>query len=219
MSACAGCGSNNSAGGAAVAIDEDALSATFPGNDVPVQFTVTPSEDVTLDQLTWRVRDGAGGDDVTGEELPLAQPVTLTYSDPGTYTITVDALLDGEVAGTDTAQVTIKDPLTLAIDEVSAMGQVAINAGDSLNIGVDLENDSGADVVDPVRVGVYLSTSSEITSSDQLGGLVLLSTVEFSPEGGVAVAAGATRSQAFLLATPSTLLPDEYFIVAALDPE
>src|SRR5690554_4141208 len=100
---------------ASVTISSVQPAISYPGVRTDVHFEIAPAQGASGDGLSWVVRFG-DGQSLSGEELQAT--ASHHYTASGRYTIDVMAMSEGREVASDSAQITVIDPIDLALSDV-----------------------------------------------------------------------------------------------------
>lgn len=220
-SACSGCsGDNNASQGtqsATITVDSFTPGYAFPDDENTLSFSITPEVEGGSQDLSWRVDFGDGASE-SGEGIG-PQSVSHTYTFSGAFEVTIVALLNEEEVGSTTVERLVYEPIDASIDGVRSQPANA-DTGSSISLFADFQNQLAADILTPVEVHAYLSTSSQV-GLDDLDGLTSLgsTTIEALTQDGPVLAAGDERPISFDVTLPSELASGDYYLTLVLDPD
>jgi len=193
----------NLSGGEATAIKSVMISFDPPEN---LDFSITRDNENPLRVSVTPTADNAIGFDVDFGEFPEEEPASIlagetaeyTYSDIGTYTITVTALSGGEATVSLSREIEITDPLVLPIDFESPTVDYAFNnfgggEGDGVQV---IDNPDPNDVNPSDRVGAYTKvegsedwagTSVQLNENIDFSSTQAIAMDIYSPEAGIPI--------------------------------
>lgn len=201
------------AGKADVSILSVSPEAAYPGVEISVALSLAPQSGTS--DLSWSTSFG-DGTAVTGQgNMGTARH---TYTDSGTFTITVDALSGGKKVGSATRDITIYPPVDLQIKGVR--GQPAnVRTGGTLSVEATLANALPVNVETPFTLSAYLTKNATVTR-DQLATLTKLGDgVVARQTDGPAIAAGMDRVARFDVTVPADVAAGDWRLVLVADPE
>lgn len=192
-------------------------AVVYPGVEVTVAFELAAGEGTSAGDLSWRVAFG-DGESATGEDIADAS-TTHTYTDSGSYTVTLEALAGETSVAEDTLTVEVLAPVDLVAASPRAQPANA-NTGEPVTVSVDLSNALAGDVVAPFSLGVFLSTGREVTLDD-LDALTRIGDATVSPvaDGEPVLTAGQTRNVASQVVVPNDVTSGDYYVVVVADPD
>ncbi len=152
-------------------VEKNLLVSFDPPENLEVEITTEPNDPFSI--IVTASADNAIGFDMTFGDVEDEEPVfvlagelgTHTYSDVGTYTVTVEALSGGEATTIYTEEITITDPLVLPITfESETINYDFANFGGGEGDGVEIiDNPDPNEVNSSNRVGSYTKVSGSET--------------------------------------------------------
>ena len=209
------CGGGGDVEGAAV-ISNLSVSpqAGYPDVEVTVSFDLEPGDGVGEDEVSWRVGFGDGinlsGDSLSGE-------ARHRYDLAGSFTILVEALVDGDVADSQEVSFQVYDPVALTIS--SATGQPTnVLVGESLTVSSTLRNETAGPIFTPITLRAFLSQDPDVTREDLEDLPVIGDAVVNVGDEGFSLDGGAVRNVGVNHPVPE-VETGQYHVVVVVDPD
>jgi len=189
---------------------------SYPGVRTDVNFEIAPAQGASGQGLSWVVRFG-DGQSLSGAEL-LAS-ASHHYAASGRYTIDVVALSEGREVAADSAQITVLDPIDLALSEVRG-APANVQAGREITVSFRAQNTAAAPVQSPFKVQAFLSTRATVAPED-IDDFIALgeTTVSGASDDDAVIGAGESVSPGFKVQIPPATTTGDYFVVVWANPE
>lgn len=212
-----GCGDSQEATKSAeVTILSVEPAISYPGVRTDVHFELTPAQGESGEGLSWVVRFG-DGQSLSGDASQST--ASHHYSASGRYTIDVLAMSEGREVAADFAQITVLDPIDLALSDVRG-APANVQAGGEVTVSFTAQNTAAGAVQSPFKVQAYLSPRQTITAQE-MDGLIALgeTTVSGASDEDAVIGAGQSVSPGFKVQIPQDTPTADYYIVAWANPE
>ncbi len=221
FSSCAGCSGENNASqsnlNAQIEVQEFSPDYAFPSQENTLTFSITPSDPTLANEVSWRVDfgDGASSDGQGTENVSQ----THTYEFGGTFDVSIQAIHNGAVIAETTEARTVYEPIDVAISESRSQPANA-NSGQAVTLIATLENNLAADVLIPLDVHAYLSTTPSVTLDD-IDSLTAMEQATITPlqSGDPVLTAGQERPISIDATVPESLSSGDYYLVLVIDPQ
>ncbi|MCH8534285.1 MAG: hypothetical protein LAT51_04375 [Flavobacteriaceae bacterium] len=184
--------------------EKNLLVSFDPPENLEVEITIDPNDSFSV--IVTATADNAMGFEMSFGEVEEEEPIfvlageeaTYTYSDIGTYLITVEALSGGEATTIYTEEVTITDPFLLPITfESETVNYNFNNFGGGEEDGVEIiDNPDPNDVNSSNKVGSYTKvsgsepwagTSALLNEAIDFSSTTTIAVDVYSPEAGIPV--------------------------------
>lgn len=188
----------------------------YIGVDSRFEFTIQPGQNTNEAGMTWQV-DFGDGIQVSGEGA--AGTAAHTFERAGEYEVILKAVFDGDEVGRATTNYRVLSPVDIEADNVRG-APANVRTGEDITISMVVRNNTASDVIAPFDVGIYLSTTSNVTEED-LVGLNFIGTIEVAGEGPDApsIPTGEDRNIGMTAQVPANVASGDYFLVAMVDPD
>ena len=214
-----GCGGGDSSSTSPkvdVTIDSVSPGAPYPNTETTVDFSLEGKQVVGSSSLKWRVDFG---DSQSTEGSGESGSVTHQYEQAGQYGLRVVALVNGQEAGSATQTVQVLSPVDLNVSSARpSSGNV--RAGESVNVSVEVQNQSATRVQSPFDVALYVTSSTDTTAAqrEELT-RVGTQTVEAQGDDGPVIDAVMNRTVSVSANLPEETEAGEYYFAAWVSPD